>query len=197
MQAVICADGVQDFCTALSVKISLNTRLKNLRKSAVPQLSIRAMADALGIGYSRYAYFEDPKRFKKAALPIDLTRQIASVLSRHGVDPAEVMLLAGLTGDEVEPEARAVEATRPPVQYVSLQVALPSEAALREMFAKLLVLVPDGASKDDTAEILARWLPSGFAGIGPYLPDPGAAVSSSGVVLPQARATVDPESPRP
>jgi hypothetical protein len=83
------------------------------------------------------------------------------------------------------------------VQYVQLQVALPSEAALREMFAKLLVLVPEGSSKDETAEILARWLPSGFAGIGPYLPDPGAGVSPSADVPPRSGATADPESPRP
>jgi hypothetical protein len=38
------------------------------------------------------------------------------------------------------------------------------------MFHSLLALVPEGASRAETAEILARWLPTGFAGIGPYLP---------------------------
>jgi hypothetical protein len=171
-------------------------RLKELRLSAVPRISIRKMADEVGIGFPRYSYFEDPKRYKKRELPIDVTRQIAAVLAQRGVDPAEVMLLAGLNEAEAEPEARAVEAARPSVQYVQLQVALPSEAALREMFAKLLVLVPEQASRDETAEILARWLPSGFAGIGPYLPDPGAAVSPSADVLPQSAATGDPESRR-
>lgn len=176
---------------------SASERLKELRLSAVPRISIRRMAEELGIGFPRYAYFEDPKRFKKRELPIDLTRQIAAVLSQRGVDPSEVMLLAGLNEIEAEPEARAVEAARPAVQYVPLQVALPSEAALREMFAKLLVLVPEGASKEETAEILARWLPSGFAGIGPYLPDPGAAASLEGGVLPRSAATVDHGLPRP
>jgi hypothetical protein len=172
-------------------------KLKELRLSAVPPISIRKMAEEVGIGFPRYSYLEDPKRYKKRELPIDVTRQIAAVLSERGVDPAEVMLLAGLNETEAEPEGRAVEAARAPVQYVSLQVALPSEAALREMFAKLLVLVPDGASKGETAEILARWLPSGFAGIGPYLPDPGAASLPAGDVLPRSAATDDHESPRP
>lgn len=171
-------------------------KLKELRLSAVPPISIRKMAEEVGIGFPRYSYFEDPKRYKKRELPIDVTRQIAAVLSQRGVDPAEVMLLAGLNETEAEPEGRAVEAARAPVQYVSLQVALPSEAALREMFAKLLVLVPEGASKDETAEILARWLPSGFAGIGPYLPDPGAASSPVSGVPPQSAATDDRESQR-
>jgi hypothetical protein len=106
------------------------------------------------------------------------------------------MLLAGLKGTEAEPEARAVEAALPPIQYVPLQVALPSEAALREMFRGLLVLVPEEATRDETAEILARWLPSGFAGIGPYLPDPGAGtLTGAGALLPAA-STDDLESPQ-
>jgi hypothetical protein len=171
--------------------------LKALRQSARPKLSIRRAAEILDMGHSSYAFYENPNLFKKPYLPLELTRRIAVAFADYSVDPAEVMKLAGLNEAEAEPEARAVEAARPAVQYVALQVALPSEPALREMFAKLLVLVPDGASRDETAEILARWLPSGFAGIGPYLPDPGAASSSSSAVLPQAPATVDPESPRP
>jgi hypothetical protein len=52
---------------ARAVTASINTRLKELRKAAVPALTIRGMADELGIGHSRYAYFEDPKRFKSAS----------------------------------------------------------------------------------------------------------------------------------
>ncbi|WP_146037240.1 helix-turn-helix domain-containing protein [Novosphingobium guangzhouense] len=177
--------------------ISAAEKLKQLRLASVPPISIRKMAEEVGIGFPRYSYFEDPKRYKKRELPIDVTRKIAAVLSQRGVDPAEVMLLAGLNETEAEPEARAVEAARPAVQFVALQVALPSEPALREMFAKLLVLVPDGASKDETAQILAQWLPSGFAGIGPYLPDPGAGALPSSAVPPQSVATDDRESPRP
>lgn len=171
-------------------------KLKELRLSAVPRISIRKLAEEAGIGFPRYSYFEDPKRYKKRELPIDVTRQIAAVLSQRGVDPAEVMLLAGLNEGETEPEARAIESARPAVQYVPLQVALPSEAALREMFAKLLVLVPEGSSRDETARILAQWLPSGFAGIGPYLPDPGAGASPTAAVPLRSDATDDRASPR-
>lgn len=179
-----------------SVTVSINTRLKELRKSAVPALSIRAMADALGIGHSRYAYFEDPKRFKKRALPIDLTRQIAAVLSEHGVDSAEVMKLAGLSDQEAEPEAREIEAQKPTQLCITLPVVLPSEAALRDMFRSLLVLVPDGATKDEAAEILARRLPSGLAAIGPVLLDPIAAVSLAGEAIPRSPTTDHRETGR-
>lgn len=171
--------------------------LKQLRQTAVPPLSIRKLADKIGMVHSSYAVYENANVYKKPYLPIDLARRIAAALTDHGVDPTAVMKLAGLTEAETEPEARAIEAARPAVQYVSLQVALPSEAALREMFAKLLVLVPENASRDETAEILARWLPSGFAGIGPYLPDSGAAASPVTDAPPRSRAIADPGSPQP
>lgn len=85
---------MQNFCLAGPVSVSLNTRLKELWKSGVPLLSMRAMADAFGVGHSRYAYFEDEKRYKKRALALDLTCQIANVLAARGVDPAEVVKLA-------------------------------------------------------------------------------------------------------
>lgn len=178
----------------LGVAIPVNIRLKELRKSAVPALSIRAMADELGIGHSRYAYFEDPKRFKKRELPLDLTRQIAAVLSQRGVDPAEVMQLAGLRDKEAEPEAREIEAARPAIQFVSMAVALPSEAALRDMFRSILVLVPEEASKDEAADILARRLPAGLASIGPLAPDPGAAATTADGEAPPTPAKDRPAS---
>lgn len=143
-------------------------QLKALRLRDVPPLSLRRIAEELGVTHSRYVYFEDPKRFKKAALPIDLTRQIADVLQRYGVDPAEVMPLAGLSEDEAAPDVRKIEAQKPQMQIVPVGMAMPSEEALREMFRALLVIVPDGASKDEIAAILARRLPTGFAAIGPY-----------------------------
>jgi hypothetical protein len=98
---------------ARAVTASINTRLKELRKAAVPALTIVGWPTN-SVSAIRYAYFEDPKRFKRE-LPIDLTRKIAAVLSQRGVDPAEVMKLAGLN-EEAEPEA-AVEATEP-LQFI-------------------------------------------------------------------------------
>ncbi|KAA9020755.1 XRE family transcriptional regulator [Sphingobium limneticum] len=152
------------------------------------------MAEELGVGHSRYQYFEDPNRYKKAALPIDLTRAVAEVLTRYGVDPAEVMVLAGLTDTEAEPEAREIESQRPTFLSISLPVILPSEVALRDMFRSLLVLVPEGASKDEAAEILARRLPAGLAAIGPLSLDQASVASLAGGAIPQSPATDRPES---
>lgn len=170
-------------------------RLRDFRQQAVPRLTVRAMAAALDMPFGTYSNYES-SRYKKPSLPLDLTRKVASVLAAHKVDPAEVMKLAGLSDQEVEPEAREIEAHRPTQLSITLPVILPSEAALRDMFRTLLVLVPEGATKDEAAEILARRLPSGLAAIGPVLLDPVAAVSLAGEVIPQAHATDHHESGR-
>lgn len=154
---------------------AIGPRLKALRLSAKPTLSLRKMAEELGIGHSRYQYFEDPNRYKKASLPLDFTREIADVLSRYGVDPAEAMKLAGLSEAEAEPDVRAIEAARPQVHFISLPIALPSENALADMFESLLALVPADATRAEAARILAQRLPSGFAAIGPVVLDQGLA----------------------
>src|SRR3546814_5252675 len=82
----------------------------------------------------------NPNTYKKPHLPIDFARRLAAVFAEHGIEPADVMKLAGLSDDEAEPEARVIEAARPAVHYVSLPVALPSEAALADMFETLLAL---------------------------------------------------------
>ncbi|WP_288806304.1 XRE family transcriptional regulator [uncultured Novosphingobium sp.] len=157
----------QNFAHGSPMKSHVGDRLKELRLSAVPKLTIRKMAEELGITFPRYVYFEDSKRYKKSELPLDLTRQIAEVLSRYGVDPAEVMKLAGLGDEEAQPEARKIEAARPQVQYFTVQAVMPSEAALAAMFETLLALIPPEATRAEAARILAQRLPTGFAAIGP------------------------------
>lgn len=171
-------------------------KLKELRLRARPSLSIRKMAEELEIPYASYNFYEREQAYKKPFLPIDLTRKIAAVLAEHGVDPADVMKLAGLTDTEAEPEGREIEAEKPAQFCITLPVVLPSEAALRDMFRSLLVLVPDGATKDEAAEILARRLPSGLAAIGPVLLDQVAAVSLAGEAIPRSPAT-DHREPAP
>ena len=175
--------------------ISASQRLKELRKSAVPRLTVRGIADELGIPFGTYSNYESP-RYKKRSLPLDLTRRIAAILAQHRVDPSEVMKLAGLSEQEVEPEAREIASQKPNIIHVSLPVALPSEAALRDMFRSLLVLVPEGATKDEAAAILARRLPSGLAAIGPLALDQASVVSLAGDEAAQSPATDHPE-PRP
>lgn len=168
--------------------------LKLLREATVPRLSIRGAAEKLEMGYSSYNFYENPNTYKKPHLPIDFARKVAAVFSEHGVDPAEVMKLAGLTDSEAEPEAREIESQRPAFISITLPVVLPSEVALRDMFRSLLVLVPEGATKDEAADILARRLPAGLAACGPLALDQASVASLAGGANPQSPATDRPES---
>lgn len=77
----------------------ITARLKALRSTAVPPISVRKMAEELGVPASTYAAYEDQAKFKKPILPLQLARQIADILEPRGVARAEVMQLAGLTGE--------------------------------------------------------------------------------------------------
>lgn len=195
-QAEICADVVQLFCTLPRVTDPVNLRLKALRLSAKPKLTIRGMADELGIGYSRYSYFEDPKRYKKSELPLDLTRQIAAVLARYGVDPTTVLSLAGLSGEEAQPDVREIKAAKPKLQFFTAQVLLPSEGALAAMLEPLLALIPPEASRAEAARILAQRLPAGFAAIGPGVIEVDSDEEPAGAALPPIPATEHHEQSR-
>lgn len=162
----------------------------------MPRLTVRGMADALDMPLGSYARYESVHDYKKPFLPIDFTRKVAAVLAGHGINPTDAMALAGLTESEAEPEAREIEATRPAMQVISMQVVLPSEVALRDMFRSLLVLVPEGATKDEAAAILARRLPSGLAAIGPLALDQASVASLASDEAAQSPATDHPE-PRP
>lgn len=72
-------------------------KLKRLRNAANPTLTVRKMAELLDVEPSSYAYYEDAKKFKKPILPFDLAKRISAILGERGVDPAEVMTLAGLS----------------------------------------------------------------------------------------------------
>ncbi|WP_311270857.1 helix-turn-helix transcriptional regulator [Sphingobium sp. WCS2017Hpa-17] len=173
------------------------TQLKNLRKAAVPRLTVRAMAEALDMPLGSYARYESAHDYKKQFLPVDLARKVAKVLSGYGVDPVEVMQLAGLNVDEAQPEAREIEAARPQVYFATLPVALPSENALADMFESLLALIPAEATRAEAARILAQRLPSGFAAIGPVVLDPGTHHGSANATAPRSSATDHPEPEQP
>lgn len=172
----------------------IGPKLKALRLTAKPKLSIRRIAEELEIPFASYAFYERPDGYKKAFLPLDLARRIAGVLARYGVDPADVMALAGLTETEAQPEADRIESERPSIIHIAMPVALPSEVALRDMFRSLLVLVPEGASKDEAADILARRLPAGLAACGPLALDQASVASLGGGEAVPPRATDHPES---
>lgn len=194
MQQFFEADSVQKFRIAADMP-PVGPKLKELRLRARPSISIRGMADALGIPHASYNFYEREQAYKKPYLPMDFARKVAAILAERGIDPADVMKLTGLTDDEAEPEARVIEGARPQVHFINLPVALPSEAALADMFESLLALVPADATRAEAARILAQRLPSGFAAIGPFALDPGIA-HASGAVAPQSPAT-DHREPAP
>jgi SOS-response transcriptional repressor LexA len=76
-------------------------RLKALREQT--GLSMRAVADALGWTLTRYQHYED--RYKRAYLPVELARDLAELFGRHGLDPRQVLELAGFhaTGSAKQP----------------------------------------------------------------------------------------------
>ena len=176
---------------------SVNDRLKALRLAARPRLSIRAMADALGMPTSSYNYFEDPNRFKRRALPLDFARKVAAVLGGRGVDPADVMALAGLNNEEAAPEAHAITSRIPPLQQIMMPVMLPSEAAMSEMFEALLLSIGEGHPRAEIARQLAQLLPVGLATLqGRLIDQPSAASPAHAANLP-AHASADRARPLP
>jgi phage repressor protein C with HTH and peptisase S24 domain len=66
-------------------------RLKALREQT--GLSMRAVADTLGWTLTRYQHYED--RYKRPYLPVELARDLAEMFGRQGVDPRQVLELAG------------------------------------------------------------------------------------------------------
>lgn len=82
--------------------VTVAPRLKALRERADPRITIRQLADELGMPHSTYAAYEDPKKYKKPILPFDLAKRIAAVLEKRGLAASEVMQLAGLEVHEAE-----------------------------------------------------------------------------------------------
>lgn len=68
------------------------------------------MAEKLGVSHATYHNYERPAGFKARWLPMDVTRRIARILSDRGIDPGEVLELAGVGIDEAStPELTAGE----------------------------------------------------------------------------------------
>lgn len=94
----------------MAEELPVSIRLKRLREATAPKLSIRSVAEALGVSASSYAFYEDPKGFKKNLLPVELATTLATLFGQHGVDRAEVLSLAGIRDTLVaqsEPEQMA------------------------------------------------------------------------------------------
>ncbi len=135
-------------------------------------LSMRAFAARLGAPLdTRYAYYEE-KRFT-GLLPVDAARQIAAALQACGVEPQEVLALAGLSADESGAE---MAAAAPLVQWIRLDVALPNAAALTRMFETMLEEDVPADARDALAQKLALRLPGALQRASEAPPVPVRAV---------------------
>jgi transcriptional regulator with XRE-family HTH domain len=84
------------------------TELKRLRMRAKPRISVRAIAELLGMSPPTYHRYESEKGFKQRYLPMDLARKIARVLADRGVNPDDVLRLAGIQEGEGTPATLTV-----------------------------------------------------------------------------------------
>lgn len=82
-------------------------RLKAMRERA--GLSMRAVADSLGWPLTRYQHYED--RYRRTYLPVDLVRNLVGLFQAKGIDPRDVLSLAGvetlLPGESPPPPSAA------------------------------------------------------------------------------------------
>jgi transcriptional regulator with XRE-family HTH domain len=81
-------------------------KLKEIRQRS--GLSVRGLADALGIPASSYQHYES-KKYTKRYLDMGLCSNLAKIFGNLGIDPDEVMTLAGFqtpagTQDHNEPK---------------------------------------------------------------------------------------------
>ncbi len=152
---------------------------------------------------SSYAYYEDAKKFKKQYIPVELAKELLDVLP---ADYWDIMALAGveqieqdgeiLKSPAAEARERRIAERAQQVQLVTMQVALPSEAALAQMFEGLLLPLDRNLSTAELARMLAQRLPTAFAQLRDLLPEtsaPGAPGRGGG---PRSPAKDRPESPQ-
>ncbi|HEV7287706.1 helix-turn-helix domain-containing protein [Sphingomonas sp.] len=102
---------------------------------------------------------------------------------------------AYLEGEVDDPAEGYVAPPPPPIQFVTMQVALPSEAALARMFEGLLRPVDhQNLGAAELAQILARRLPTGLAQLRDLLPTPVTVEAREADADPPALATDRPAS---
>jgi transcriptional regulator with XRE-family HTH domain len=85
--------------------LRVTDQLKALRTAAKPPITVREMAERLGMAHPTYHRYESSKGYKGRFLPMDLTRRIAAVLQDHGINPDDVLALAGIGVDEASQPA--------------------------------------------------------------------------------------------
>ena len=138
-------------------------RLREIRERS--GLTIRAVASFLEFEtHSRYSYYESA-RFK-GDLPVPLARRLAWLFQSAGIQPEEVMQLAGLNAQEASDEAAKIPKTSSEARplRIFMEVQLPNEASLTRMFDSMLESAGVEDLSGDVARTLALLLPASLAG---------------------------------
>jgi transcriptional regulator with XRE-family HTH domain len=119
------------------------------------------------------------------------SKHLHTIASELGTTPAY------LEAKTDNPDENAPSPPPPPrVQFVTLQVALPSENALARMFEGLLRSMPDATPLDEQALLLAKRLPIGLSQLRDLLPESVSARPEPLREAAEALATPDRERPQ-
>lgn len=142
--SAICEQTANAFCVSLAYMGQISevaARLKELREGA--GVSVRDFARRLDMPMGTYKHYED--RFKRRYLPRDFAQSVARELAKEGVDPAEVMALAGGEAfDVIEPGDNAPPGTALiPVYDVAASAGDGAIVEGYEPIAASLALPPD------------------------------------------------------
>lgn len=187
----ICTDFVQIIWNGTGMD-TVGEQLKALR-GRTPH-TVRTVARFLGFeNHSRYSYYEG-KRFK-GPVPVDLARRLAELFYRSGkVQPHEVLRLAGLSDAEAaNEEVQFLDNRHPPAppQIIQMDVRLPSERSMTEMFVGMLEAVDRPDLTDELAVQLARLLPTALSMTPTELPARGTAPGAIDLAERIRRAAID------
>jgi len=187
----ICTDFVQIIWNGPAME-TVGEQLKALR-ARTPH-TVRTVARFLGYdNHSRYSYYEG-KRFK-GPVPVDLARRLAELFYRSGnVQPHEVLKLAGLSDAEAaSEEVQFLDSRNPPSppQIIRMDVRLPSERAMTEMFVGMLEAVDRPDLTDELAIQLARLLPTALSMTPTELPAQPTAAGALDLSERIRRAAID------
>jgi|SRR5579863_975974 len=126
-------------------KARVGSRLKELRRQA--RLSVRELADELGMPHSTYASYED--KFKRPFLPMEIGRKLSVVLAKHGVEKGDVLALTGA------PDAFSGNGSAEPQPSRSLGPSEGRMAAVEEL--DVTAAAGEGANVE-RAEVVRTWL---------------------------------------
>jgi hypothetical protein len=111
-----------------------------MEDAATAKLSFRSLAEQLGMTPSSYAFYEDPKKFKKQFLPIEFAKQLVPPMTSHDIDMWDVLALAGFArseddSDPPRPKVKADEAAETldlvPIGEVDLETGMAGTDASR------------------------------------------------------------------